>query len=114
MDEAAQVREFWFGAVPMSAAEFAERSELWFGGPHDSTEARAARDETIRTRFGPLLERAGRGELNAWAASPRRRLSLIVLLDQFPRSIFRGQRRAFTHDAQALSLALSGIQSGAD
>ena len=114
MDDAATVREFWFGGLPHSADDFAERGKLWFGDPEDTTETRAERDETIRRRFGPLVERAGRGELDFWAGSPRRRLSLIILLDQFPRNIYRGTPRAFAHDARALDLALTGIQSGAD
>ena len=65
-------------------------------------------------RFGALLERAARGELDAWADGPRRRLSLVILLDQFPRHIFRGTARAFDYDAQALGLTLSGMQSAAD
>jgi uncharacterized protein (DUF924 family) len=41
-------------------------------------------------------------------------LSLILLLDQFPRNIYRGTRRAFAADEKALHLTLTGIQSGAD
>jgi uncharacterized protein (DUF924 family) len=71
-------------------------------------------DAAIRSRFGDMVERAGRGELAGWADSPRRRLSLIILLDQFPRLIFRGTPRAFEYDPQALGLTLSGMQSAAD
>jgi uncharacterized protein (DUF924 family) len=71
-------------------------------------------DAMIRARFLQLTERAGRGELASWADSPRRRLSLIILLDQFPRHLFRGTARAFEYDGQALELALSGMQSAAD
>ena len=45
---------------------------------------------------------------------PRRRLALILLLDQFPRGIFRGGARAFSQDNRALALAVSGTQLGAD
>jgi uncharacterized protein (DUF924 family) len=115
VDEANQVREFWFGSLPLTAATYAERStSLWFSGVGEPAQARTARDEELRARFGSLVERAGRGELDSWAASPRRRLSLIILLDQFPRSIYRGTRRAFAHDEQALMLAMTGVQSGAD
>jgi len=61
-----------------------------------------------------MIERAAHGQLASWADSPRRRLSLIILLDQFPRNIYRGTARAFAHDSQALGLALSGMQSAAD
>ena len=112
MDEARSVREFWFGKLPLSAEALNRRIRFWFGD--ESAGLRRRRDEHIRVRFGGMLERAANGELAAWADGPRRRLSLIILLDQFPRSIFRGSARAFAQDPQALALALSGMQSGAD
>ena len=112
MDEARSVREFWFGAVPLSADGMNRRVLFWYGD--ESSALRQRRDEHIRVRFGALLERAAKGELAAWADGPRRRLSLIILLDQFPRSIFRGSARAFAYDGQALAPSLSGMQSGAD
>ena len=113
MDEARQIREFWFGRLPLSADELQRRMQWWFGGA-DSPEEQRQRDAQIRIRFGPLLERAARGELEPWAGGPRRSLSLILLLDQFPRNLYRGTARAFAHDEQALTLTLSGMQSGAD
>jgi uncharacterized protein (DUF924 family) len=112
MDEARSVRDFWFGTAPLTAEALTRRVPFWFG--EGVSTLRARRDEHIRARFGALLERAARGELAAWADGPRRRLSLIILLDQFPRSIFRGTPRAFAYDPQALALTLSGMQSAAD
>jgi len=112
MDEARRIRDFWFGNAPLSADALNRRILFWFGD--ESGERRQRRDQHIRVRFSGLLERAAKGELDAWADGPRRRLSLIILLDQFPRSIFRGSPRAFAHDTQALGLTLSGMQSAAD
>jgi len=119
MDEALRVREFWFGPLasarprsPSAPAELNRRMELWFGS--ETRERQAQQDAAIATQFSDLVERAAKGSLASWADSPRRRLSLIILLDQFPRNIFRGRARAFAHDQQALELALSGMQSGAD
>ena len=112
MDEARSVRDFWFGRLPLSAEGFNRRMPFWFGD--ESSPMRQRRDEHIRVRFGRLVEHAARGELASWADGPRRRLSLILLLDQFPRNMFRGTARAFATDAQALALALSGMQSAAD
>jgi uncharacterized protein (DUF924 family) len=112
MDEARSVRDFWFGPRPLSADELNRRFRFWFGD--GSSQLRQRRDEQIRVRFGTLLERAADGQLAAWADGPRRRLSLIILLDQFPRNMFRGTVRAFAYDAQALGLTLSGMQSAAD
>ncbi len=111
MDEARAVRAFWFGGLPLTADALERRVCFWFGGDAAALERR---DALIRSRFGALLERAATGELSSWADGPRRRLSLIVLLDQFPRHIFRGTARAFAHDGQALPLTLSGMQSAAD
>ena len=112
MDEARQIREFWFGRLPLSTAGLEQRMRFWFGD--GDVERQRRRDAEIRSRFGALIERAAAGELAHWADSPRRRLSLIVLLDQFPRNAFRGTARAFAYDAQALELALTGMQVGAD
>jgi len=112
MDEARGIREFWFGKLPLSRAGLERRLRFWFGG--DTPQLRQQRDAQIGERFAGLLERAAAGELAAWADGPRRRLSLIILLDQFPRQMFRGTARAFAYDAQALSLTLSGMQSAAD
>jgi len=112
VDEARTIREFWFGRLPLTAEQLNRRMSFWFGG--EANELRARRDATIHERFAPLLERAAAGELAAWADGPRRRLSLVLLLDQFPRQIYRGSARAFAYDAQALALTLSGMQSAAD
>ena len=123
MDEALRVREFWFGkpltgalqrpgqAAGSQAEALKRRASLWFQA---SAQLTARQDEAIRSRFKELVERAVRGELAGWADSPRRRLSLIILLDQFPRHIYRGTAQAFAHDSLALGLALTGMQSAAD
>jgi uncharacterized protein (DUF924 family) len=113
MDEARRVREFWFGKLPLGREELAERMQLWFAG-EDTPQLRQECDAALRSEFAPRVEAALRGELASWADGPRRRLSLIILLDQFPRNIFRGRARAYAGDEQAVGLALSGMQSGAD
>jgi uncharacterized protein (DUF924 family) len=112
MDEARKVRDFWFGKTPLSAEQLPRRMKLWFGDV--PVETRQQVDDTLRARFGSLVERAIAGELAQWADGPRRRLSLILLLDQFPRNIYRGTPNAFAGDEQALQLALTGMQSVAD
>jgi uncharacterized protein (DUF924 family) len=112
MDEARSVRDYWFGRLPLSADALESRLRFWFAD--DGADAQRERDAEIRARFGALSERAVGGELADWADGPRGRLSLIILLDQFPRNMFRGTARAFAGDARALALALSGMQSAAD
>ncbi len=47
-------------------------------------------DREITERFEGVLEQARRGELGHWADTPRGRLALIVILDQFSRNVYRG------------------------
>src|ERR1700730_15862900 len=122
MDDALRVREFWFGksltgALPgqgelaSQALVLNRRASLWF---ESNPQLLGQQDELIRSQFQELVERAGRGELAGWPDSPRRRLSLIILLDQFPRHIYRGTPQAFVYDTEALGLTLSGMQLAAD
>jgi uncharacterized protein (DUF924 family) len=113
MDDARRVREFWFGKLPLDRAALEERMRLWFGG-EDHGAGIEDWDALIHAEFGARIESALSGKLAAWADGPRRRLSLILLLDQFPRNVYRGRARAYAGDEQALALALSGMQSGAD
>src|SRR5262245_2664796 len=105
MERANEVLEFWFGRGPWDAARLAERSHFWFGGGDDAL---------VRSTLEPMLERASRGEFAAWAASPKRRLALIILFDQVPRSAYRGTAAAFAFDREALALSLEGLQLAAD
>jgi uncharacterized protein (DUF924 family) len=110
---AQEVLLFWFGPRPYTRDSVQRHARLWFpdaAAPELTPQA----DELIRDRFSTTMQAAERGELAAWESTPRRRLALILLLDQFPRNIYRGSARAFTQDLQALSLAVSGMQFGAD
>lgn len=101
------VLDFWFG-VPGSAAEVAARQRpLWFAKS-------AANDQIVVERFAETLVAAGKGELDGWAATPRGRLALIVVLDQFPHHIHRDHGQSFAYDALSLALALEMIQRGKD
>jgi uncharacterized protein (DUF924 family) len=71
-------------------------------------------DEEIRTRFLAEHEAAARGELATWEDTPEGVYALIILLDQFPRNLFRGSQRAFATDAQALAIAERAIAKGFD
>ena len=58
-------------------------------------------DADISARFLATYEAAARGELAAWEATPEGALALVIVLDQFPRNMFRGDARAFAADAVA-------------
>jgi len=110
---AQDVLDFWFGADPMAPDQLSQRMRLWFGGD-EPPEIRALRDESLTARFGSLAQSAAAGHLDAWVSSPHRLLALVLLLDQFPRSIHRGTAAAFAQDERALELVMAGLQTGAD
>jgi uncharacterized protein (DUF924 family) len=113
MERANDVLEFWFGRGPWDVDRLQERTRFWFGAD-DTPAGIAERDELIRSTLEPLLERAARGELASWAASPKRRLALILLYDQVPRNAYRGTAAAFAFDREALALSVEGMQLAAD
>jgi uncharacterized protein (DUF924 family) len=104
MDRADDVLEFWFPALaPDDQQAMIRQLEWWFRGGADAD---------IDRRFRPLHERAAAGALDGWAAGPRSRLALILVMDQFSRSIHRGDSRAYALDPTARSLARTGIAAG--
>jgi len=71
-------------------------------------------DREIETRFKTHLEKACSGGYDRIADTPRGALALIILLDQFPRNLFRGSSEAFACDAKALSVARAALAAGHD
>jgi uncharacterized protein (DUF924 family) len=72
-------------------------------------------DTEISERFGgEVLEQARKGELDHWAETPRGRLALIIVLEQFSRNVYRGSPLSYAQDEKALELAVEGIDSGMD
>lgn len=69
-------------------------------------------DAGIIVQFTNLTEKAARGDLEHWAQDPHGRLALIIILDQFSRSVWRDDTRAFAQDPQALLLADEGLSNG--
>lgn len=71
-------------------------------------------DAEIRARFEALHHAAARRELDAWAAGPEGALALLLLLDQFPRNMFRGSPHAFATDPLARHFARLAVEAGFD
>lgn len=69
-------------------------------------------DESIAQRFAPIVRDAALGSLTGWQAHPQSCLTLILVLDQFPRNIYRGTPAAFENDQRALSVTRRGIAAG--
>jgi len=70
-------------------------------------------DEIVRRRFLDTFEKAALGEFAHWRDRPRGRLAEIILLDQFPRNMFRDTPRAFATDGMALALSQEAVRAGA-
>ncbi|MGH8747225.1 MAG: DUF924 family protein [Burkholderiales bacterium] len=94
---------FWFGA----GADYGKARKAWF-------EKKPEFDREIDARFLPLYERAAAGELEPWQALPGECLALIIMLDQFPRNLFRGEAKAFNSDARARGAARYALDAGHD
>lgn len=69
-------------------------------------------DAIICDRYADLTEAGARGFLDHWADTPRGRLALILVLDQFPRSLWRDTPGAYAQDIKAARLALDGLENG--
>ena len=83
-------------------------------GPDGWYKQDAALDAAIRSRFGPAWENAMEGRYGLWLTYPSGTLAYIILLDQFPRNMFRGDGRAFASDAVSLAAAKQAIHRGWD
>ncbi len=104
-DALEEVLAYWLGS-PDGAGGYADRA-IWF----DST---PAFDDELRRRFLGHHEAAAAGRLDALATSPFRALALLILLDQFPRNMFRGTPRMYATDAKALGAAEEAVAHGFD
>src|SRR5918992_3528888 len=105
-----EVLSYWFPQDDIFDADqetFKRQMQWWFQGGPDV-------DREISERFGEVLEQARRGELDHWADTPRGRLALIVVLDQFSRNVYRGSPLSYAQDQKALRLAVEGIDLGMD
>lgn len=105
MSQAKEILDFWFGQP--DAENYGKPRKEWFS---DLPEF----DREIHQSFFSIYEKAAMGELDEWQNSPDGCLALIVLLDQFPRNIFRGTAEAFGTDWQALTVAQYAVAQGYD
>jgi len=69
-------------------------------------------DDAIRLKFEPVHHAAARGEYDAWAETPDGALALLILLDQFPRNLYRNSAHAFATDPKARTIALAAVERG--
>ncbi len=102
-----EILRFWFGDALSSVEAARSRAKAWFT-------ADPRFDAELTRRFGSLPQRARAGELVAWADTPEMALARILVLDQFPRNIFRGTPEAFAFDDLAAAAATEAVGRGFD
>jgi uncharacterized protein (DUF924 family) len=106
-DKIHDLLDFWFGHLGSADLPTSDRTNLWFG------ENEVVKQKLL-TSFGAEYEAAEAGSLADWAKTPRGRLALIILLDQFSRYIHRRTSQAFAYDEEALKLCVEGLREEMD
>jgi uncharacterized protein (DUF924 family) len=93
-----EILQFWF--------EEADEQQWW--------KKDAASDQLIRDRYSDVYRRAASGELFDWRKQAPGWLAEIIVLDQFPRNMFRGDARSFATDNMAVVLSQEAVANGVD
>jgi len=101
----AEVLAFWFGGE--GEPGYGEFRSQWF-------QKDEAFDREVTDRFGALYEQAAAGELDGWREEAESCLALVIVLDQFPRNMFRGDARTHATDGKALDAAKYAIEQALD
>jgi uncharacterized protein (DUF924 family) len=102
VSQADEILEWWFGDTARDARKVPGRMGFWFSGT-------AAQDAEMRRRWGAQVAAASESRLDHWTPSPRGRLAVLLLLDQFRRNLFRGTPEAFRRDGRARYLMRDGV-----
>jgi uncharacterized protein (DUF924 family) len=102
-DRIHELLNFWFGNVGSADLPSSDRTRFWFG-ENDKIK------ESLLEGFSDEYQLAITGNLNEWAITPRGRLALIILLDQFPRYIHKQSANAYAYDTVAQVLCLEGLR----
>ncbi len=106
-DKIHELLDFWFGNLGSADLPNSDRTNLWFG---ENEAVKQKITETFLTEY----ESAANGTLHDWATTPRGRLALIIMLDQFPRYIHRRSPKAFAYDNEAQRLCAEGLRNNMD
>lgn len=107
VDKIHDLLTFWFGDLGHADLPTSDRTNLWFG---ENEKLKVSLLQNYQNEY----DQATAGQLNNWADTPRGRLALIILLDQFSRSFYRNSPNAFAFDALARKLCEEGLQRKMD
>jgi uncharacterized protein (DUF924 family) len=100
--DATRIVDYWFSEPPGAPC-----TQKWFSGGSKV-------DTEIRNQFSSFVTQARASQLDSWKEKPTSTLALIILLDQFPRNIFRGTADSFASDSMALEVTTEAIEKGFD
>lgn len=106
-DKIHELLDVWFGNLGSADLPTSDRTNLWFG---DNEEVK----RQLLDQFIGEFEAAKAGDLESWSKTPRGRLALIILLDQFPRYLYRRSKGAFECDQNAQTLCVEGLREKMD
>jgi uncharacterized protein (DUF924 family) len=99
-----EIINFWFPDGPNPEPK--RHMDLWMW------RMRGGANDDIMAKYVEVTERAALGNFDDWAETPMGRLALIVILDQFPRTVWAGSPNAYSQDPKALDLCLEGLDNG--
>lgn len=102
-----EILGYWFGELESDEHIPEDRLELWFSQDGST-------DYFIRQAYEPLVTAAAQGGLAAWKEEPRSSLAWLIVLDQFPRSVYRGMAAAYEQDPACQIQTLEGVEAGFD
>jgi uncharacterized protein (DUF924 family) len=104
-NRAGEVLDFWFGREDEPG--YGESRAEWFRKDPGF-------DAAVKELFGELYEEAAAGHLDGWRDDARGCLALVIVLDQFPRNMFRGDGRTHATDAKALETSKYAVEHALD
>jgi len=107
MSRSDTILDFWFGSLAGPDYYPQNKTPIWFANDPEI-------GRQILGNFERDMINAQRGDYNVWRNTPRGRLALVLLLDQFPRHAYRNRPQEFMFDRMATALVLEGIQKGDD
>ncbi len=99
------ILNFWFGEP--GSSNYGQYKDFWFQSTPEL-------DQQIREKFEPVYQKAFKGKLDALLQTPEGSLALVILLDQFPRNMYRETPQAFASDEKALKAAKKALEKKFD
>lgn len=102
---ASTILTFWFG--DKNSTQYGQYQNFWF-------QSTSAFDQQIKNQFESAYIEAVEGKLNALLETPEGSLAFVILLDQFPRNMYRGTPQAFASDAMALKISREAVEKKFD